>query len=216
MFPSSCMVLNNALTCSCPPPFTGVTCEQTTGTLIIWDRLTFGKIKCFSHFIEGNPICSLIPDICKNGGTWVKGLVEAKGTDGTWQSFRCIPVGSDSWNCNCPSGYTGPNCETTTLSRKHYWEILSNHFCYLIGSKLLFKWFVVLQWWIVSRTDFRWSWTKNKMIFLVVFSLVTLISVRVLLVTVVNTVKMLLLLTTVTTLGLVHLFLNQFTIIFSL
>ena len=31
---------------------------------------------------------------------------------------RCIPVGTNSFVCQCLSGYTGTNCETNTASKR--------------------------------------------------------------------------------------------------
>ncbi|CAF1083006.1 unnamed protein product [Adineta steineri] len=74
----TCMLLNNALTCICPPSYTGPTCLQLQSVPI-------------------NQICNSIPNACNNGGI-------------------CVPDGTNAYKCQCPAGYIGSRCETTTTA----------------------------------------------------------------------------------------------------
>jgi len=44
--------------------------------------------------------------------------------------FRCTPIGSDSWSCQCLSGYTGANCETVVSSKRKMLYFLSKKFIF--------------------------------------------------------------------------------------
>ena len=46
---------------------------------------------------------------------WImKKTVPSKSVD---NFSRCIPVGADGWNCQCPPGFTGATCETASVGK---------------------------------------------------------------------------------------------------
>ncbi len=52
--------------------------------------------------------------------------------------FRCTPVGTDSWTCQCTAGFTGMNCDTAATGTRHIsFVFVKNYtFFHLVNSCL--------------------------------------------------------------------------------
>ena len=63
----SCVLLNNAIFCVCPPPYTGTTCQQLLPGYEQYDLQ-----KNLIHYLSidtSNTACTSVPNRCLNGGT---------------------------------------------------------------------------------------------------------------------------------------------------